>query len=236
MTQALVFGAVFASVLMQTLTGFGSAMVAMALLPYWIGLLVAAPLVALIAATLEAIVLVRWRQALSWRAIRQISIGTLVGVPFGVLALSRVDATILLPILGAVIVGYSLYALMNWRLPQLNDAGWAYGAGLLAGVLGGAYNVSGPPVIVYGQCQRWSPAEFKGNLQAFFLLGDALVIAGHAIAGNLTRAVWENYLLSLPAIALGVLAGLALERFIQPGAFRRTALLLLIALGVALLL
>ena len=235
MTQALVFGAVFASVLMQTLTGFGSAMVAMALLPYWIGLLVAAPLVALIAATLEAVVLVRWRQALGWQAIKQLSVGMLVGVPFGVLALRHVDAAILLPILGALIVGYSLYALMNWRLPRLDDARWAYGAGLMAGLFGGAYNVSGPPVIVYGHCRRWSPAQFKGNLQAFFLLGDALVIAGHAAAGNLTRTVWENYLLSLPAIALGVACGLALERLIRPDAFRRAALVLLIALGAGLL-
>jgi uncharacterized membrane protein YfcA len=234
-TQALVFGAVFASVLMQTLTGFGSAMVAMALLPYWVGLLVAAPLVALIATTMEVIVLLYWREALDLRAIRQLSAGAVLGVPIGVLALRQVDAAILLPVLGAVIIGYAFYALMRWHLPRLEASGWAYGAGWMAGILGGAYNVTGPPVIVYGHCRRWSPAEFKANLQAFFILADVLVIAGHAIAGNLTRAVWENYLLALPAIALGVLAGLALERFIPPDAFRRTALAVLIALGARLL-
>lgn len=235
MTEALLFGAVFAAVLTQTLTGFGSAMVAMALLPHLTGLLVAAPLVALVAATMEAVVLVRWRPALNWQAIRQLALGTLVGVPFGVLALRHVDAGILLPILGAVIVGYALYALMDRRLPRLHNARWAYGAGLLAGILGGAYNVSGPPAIVYGQCRRWSPAEFKGNLQAFFLLGDALVIGGHALAGNLTGEVWGHYTLSVPALALGVAAGLALERLIRPDVFRRLTLILLVALGVALL-
>jgi uncharacterized membrane protein YfcA len=234
-TQALVFGAVFAAVLMQTLTGFGSAMVAMALLPYWVGLLVAAPLVALIATTMEAIVLLYWREALDLRAIRQLSAGTVLGVPVGVLALSRVEAGILLPVLGAVIVAYALYALMRWHLPRLEASRWAYGAGWLAGVLGGAYNVTGPPVIVYGHCRRWSPAEFKANLQAFFILADVLIIAGHAAAGNLTRAVWESYLFALPAIALGVAAGLALERRVRPEAFRRAALLLLIVLGVGLL-
>jgi hypothetical protein len=207
----------------------------MALLPYWVGLLVAAPLVALIATTMEVIVLLYWREALDLRAIRQLSAGAVLGVPIGVLALRQVDAAILLPVLGAVIIGYAFYALMRWRLPRLEASGWAYGAGWMAGILGGAYNVTGPPVIVYGHCRRWSPAEFKANLQAFFILADVLVIAGHAIAGNLTRAVWENYLLALPAIALGVLAGLALERFIPPDAFRRTALAVLIALGARLL-
>jgi len=234
MTDALVFGVVFAAVLMQTLAGFGSAMVAMALLPYWVGLLVAAPLVALIAATLEAVVLVYWREALTWHAIRQLNVGLVLGVPLGVLALGRVDAGILLPVLGGVLIAYALYALLNLRLPELRSPGWAYGVGVLAGVLGGAYNVSGPPVIVYGHCRRWTPAQFKGNLQAFFLLGDALVIVGHGVAGNLTRTVWQSYVLALPAIALGLVAGLALERFIPAGVFRRMALVLLIVLGVRL--
>lgn len=235
MTETLIFGAVFAAVLTQTLTGFGSALVAMALLPYWVGLLVAAPLVALVAATMETVMLVRWRPALNWRAIRPLALGMLVGVPFGVAALSHVEADILLPILGAIIAAYALYALMAWRLPRLHDRRWAYAAGLTAGLLGGAYNVSGPPVIVYGQCRRWSPGEFKANLQAFFLVGDALVIGGHALVGNLTPEVWGRYVLSLPAIALGVLVGLALERRIRPDVFRRLTLVLLVVLGVALL-
>lgn len=234
MTDALVFGVVFAAVLMQTLAGFGSAMVAMALLPYWVGLLVAAPLVALVAATLEVVVLVYWRQALTWRAIRQLNVGMVLGVPLGMLALSRVEAGILLPVLGGVLVAYALYALLNLRLPELRHSRWAYGAGALAGVLGGAYNVSGPPVVVYGHCRRWTPAQFKANLQAFFLLGDALVIVGHGVAGNLTPTVWQNYLLALPAIALGLIAGLALERFVPPSVFRRMALILLVVLGVRL--
>jgi hypothetical protein len=234
MTDALVFGAVFAAVLTQTLTGFGSAIVAMALLPSWIGLLVAAPLVALIAATLEVVALLYWRQALSWRAIGQLNVGMLLGVPLGVLALSHVPAEILLPVLGGVIVAYAAYALLELRLPELRGAGWAYGAGGLAGVLGGAYNVSGPPVVVFGHCRRWTPAEFKANLQAFFLLGDGLVIIGHAIAGNLTAPVWRSYLLSLPAVGLGLALGFTLERFVAPRVFRRMALVLFVVLGVRL--
>jgi uncharacterized membrane protein YfcA len=235
MTSVLTLGVVFAAVLMQSLVGFGSAMVAMALLPYRLGLPVAAPLVALIAATLEALVLVRYRESLNWRAIWQLSMGMVAGVPLGVLALSRVEARILLPVLGGVIVAYALYALLDWRLPELRDSRWAFGFGLLAGLLGGAYNVSGPPVIAFGHCRRWPPPEFKGNLQAFFLVGDALVVVGHAAMGNLTSVVWRNYLLALPAIALGVVAGLALDRFIRPQAFRRLALIVLVVLGTRLL-
>ncbi len=220
---------------MHATVGFGSAMVAMALLPALLGLPVVSPLVALIAATLETLILLRYRSALNWRAIGRLSAGTLFGVPLGVLALGRVEARLLLSTLGGVIVFYALYALLRWRLPALRASGWGYGFGFVAGLFGGAYNIAGPPVIIYGDCRQWPPAEFKGNLQAYFLLADGLVIAGHALAGNLTPAVWSNYLLALPALAVGLALGLAIERFIQPAAFRTLALGVLLVLGARLL-
>jgi uncharacterized membrane protein YfcA len=105
---------------------------------------------------------------------------------------------------------------------------------VLAGLLGGAYNTSGPPVIVYGDCRRWAPPEFKSNLQAFFAVADGLVVLGHVAAGNLTRVVLTHYALALPAILLGLWLGLRLERRVQPAAFRRLALLLLLVLGARL--
>lgn len=72
--------------------------------------------------------------------------------------------------LGVVIVAYALYALFNPTLPELAQRSWAYGFGFAGGVLSGAYNTSGPPVVIYGTCRCWQPAEFKSNLQGYFLL------------------------------------------------------------------
>lgn len=225
---------IFLAVLTQTATGFGLALVSMGLLVQILGIQVAAPLVALTAAPLELILLVRYRHALNWKAVWRLSAASMVGIPLGILALRHVNDKVILTVLGLVIVGYAVYALTNPRMPELSP-GWAWGFGFLAGLLSGAYNTAGPPAVIYGNSRRWSPAEFKSNLQSFFLLNDALVIMGHAVSQHLTPAVWTNYQLALPALALGLAVGLSLERYIHPAAFRKIVLLLLIVMGLRLL-
>lgn len=225
---------VLLAIFTQSLTGFGSALVAMAVLPSLLGLQVAAPLVALVAATAELVLLLRFRSALTLQPIWRLAVGAVVGIPVGVLVLKQVNERITLTILGILIVGYALYALLHWKLPELKQPGWAFGFGFAAGILGGAYNTSGPPAVVYGDAIHWSPAAFKANLQAFFLLNDVLVVGTHGVTGNLTGQVWQLYLLSVPFLVLGIVAGRYCERFVNPAAFRRIVLVLLIVLGIRL--
>ena len=225
---------IFLAVLTQTATGFGLALVSMGLLVQLLGIQVAAPLVALTAASLELILLVRYRDALNWKAVWRLSAASMAGIPLGILALRHVNDKVILTVLGLVIVGYAAYALTNPRMPELQP-GWAWGFGFLAGLLSGAYNTGGPPAVIYGNTRRWSPAEFKSNLQSFFLLNDVLVITGHAVSHHLTPVVWANYWLALPALALGLVAGLSLERLVHPAAFRKIVLLLLIVAGLRLI-
>lgn len=226
---------IFLGVFTQSLTGFGSALVAMTVLPSLLGLQVAAPLVALVAATAEVILLLRFRGALVLQPVWRMAIGAVVGIPLGVLILRQVNENITLTILGIVIIAYAFYALFHFKLPGLKQPRWAFAFGFAAGVLGGAYNTSGPPAVIYGDSSRWSPAEFKANLQAFFLLSDVLVVAAHGVSGNLTGQVWQLYLLALPVIGLGILAGWYCERFINPAMFRNIVLWLLIGLGLRML-
>jgi uncharacterized membrane protein YfcA len=224
-----------AAMFTQGLVGFGSAMVSMSLLPGQLGLSVAGPLVALMALPSESLVLIHYRRSLNWRAVGRLAAGMLFGVPVGILALRHLPERLLLVVLGCCISGYALYALLELRLPALRRPQWAYVFGWLAGVLGGAYNTSGPPVVIYGTGRQWSRAEFKGNLQAFFLLCDLTVVCGHVLAGTLTRGVVKLFLPALPVILLGAAAGVALDRFIPVVLFRRLVLLLLLVLGLRLL-
>jgi uncharacterized protein len=227
---------VFLAVLTQSVTGFGLALVAMGLLSRTLGVQTTAPLIALIAVPLEFALLVRHRQAVRWRPVWRLSLAALVGIPIGILGLRYVNERIVLTILGLVLVAYAMYALRVPRLPELRWPGWAFGFGFLSGLLGGAYNTAGPPAVVYGNTQRWEPAEFKSNLQGFFLIHDAMVITGHAWSQHYTPAVWAAWRAALPGLGLGLVVGLLVERHINPAAFRRIVLWLLIAMGLRLFL
>jgi uncharacterized membrane protein YfcA len=226
---------IFIAAFTQSLTGFGFALVSMPLLVSMIGLQAAAPLVALAGLAAEAALLFRYRLSVDRLIVRRLLLPSFAGIPIGIFALHRAGEDMLLRLLGFILLGYALYAFWNPQMPAPKGAGWAYGAGFLAGVLGGAYNTSGPPVIVYGDSQRWDRPEFKGNLQGFFLLNSLVVVAGHWLADGYTGTIWRDFLLVVPAGILGLAAGLWLDTRLNADRFRKIVLALLAVLGVRFL-
>ncbi len=233
--QIIVLLALFLAVFTQSLSGFGSALVAMALLPPVIGIQTATPLVAIVMLPLEIYLLMHYRHALNVSNIWRVIVAAIVGIPFGIIFLTRLDEKIVLTVLGVVITGYSLFALLKLRLPQVKHPTWGYAFGFLAGLLGGAYNTSGPPVIVYGDCLHWDRDEFKSNLQGFFLIASFVIAIGHAWNRNLTLEVWRYFLISTPAIAIGIWAGTSLDKYMNPETFRKIVLVLLIVMGIRMI-
>lgn len=239
--QLIVVFIIFLAVFTQSISGFGAPLVAMAFLPAVIGIRVATPLVALVVATIGVFLLVRYRNAFNISAIWRIVLGSLFGIPLGLFFLSRLDEETVMFALGVFIAGYAIHALLDEfstriRLPNLENPAWAYVFGLIAGMLGGAYNTSGPPVVVYGNSCRWETTEFKSNLQGFFLLTSFVIVFGHAWNRNLTPEIWLHYFWSIPAMVLGVIIGTSLDKYLKPQTFRRIVLVLLVIMGTWLIL
>lgn len=226
---------VFFAIFVQAASGFGLALISMPLLVGLVGIGTATPLVALIGMTAEIFLLRRYWQALNFAAVKRLSLASVIGIPLGVYVLREADGRFITTVLGFIVTGYALYALFGPRLPQLRQPAWAYGFGFIGGILSGAYNTSGPPVIIYGTCRRWEPTTFKGNLQAYFMLNSLFTLSAHALSGNFTAVVWQNYLWALPGIALGLVAGKWLDGRLNPVQFRKGVLVLLVLLGIRLI-
>ncbi len=231
----LTFAILFLGAFTQSMTGFGSALVAMSVLPSLLGLDAAAPLVAATGLVLESLLTLRYRQSLRVDAIWRVLVASLVAAPLGVFLLRQVDERVALFILGLILAGYALYALVGFRLPSLAHPLWAWVAGALSGLLGGAYNTSGPPIIVYGNCRGWDTQQFKSNLSGFFVINSVFVTASHFFGGNYTPDVTRALLFCLPATLLGFILGQSMDRWLDPVRFRKIVLLLLIVLGARLM-
>jgi len=231
----LVPAVLFLSSLTRAAFGFGDALLAMPLLAMLVGVRTAAPLVALVAGVLAASILISsWRHvrpASAWRLI----LGGLAGIPLGLWFLRGAHETLMKLALAAGLIAYSAYSLIRPRLPRLKNDNPAFLFGFAGGILGGAYNTNGPPVVIYGALRRWSPASFRATLQGYFLPSGLLILAGHGAAGLWTTRVLHLFLISLPATLAAVWLGERINRRIPPGRFDRLVNGILLLIGGLLL-
>ena len=227
---------VFVATLIRSAFGFGEALVAVPLLALRMPVAEAAPLAVLVSITVAAIVL-----AQDWRHVHVGPAGwlvgaTLAGIPLGLWLLTRVDGVAVKAVLAFVIMAFGLYCLSG-RVPlrlERDKLPWLLGCGLCAGVLGGAYGMNGPPLVVYGSLRGWSPARFRATLQAYFLPASLVGMAGYLFAGLWSPTVTRLYLVSLPAVVAATLVGRGLHRRLDERAFLRWIHAALVAVGVVL--
>lgn len=216
--------------------GFGEALVAVPLLAFFIPVRVAAPLAVLVSITIAVIVV-----AQDWRHIHLRSAGwllaaTLFGLPLGLLLLTHAPERLVKAGLGTLILMFALFCLagsMRLHLASDNRLGLLV-CGFLAGILGGAYGINGPPLAIYGSLRRWPAQHFRATLQAYFLPASILGMCGFWSAGLWTSEVTRNYLICLPAVIPAVFIGRIVNRRLSSGAFSGYVYSGLAIIGLAL--
>jgi uncharacterized protein len=209
-----VLAIVFIATLIRSAFGFGEALIAVPLLAFFMPLAMAAPLAVLLSVTIAAVVVVQdWRH-IHLRSAAGLVVATVFGIPIGLLVLTNPHQEMVKAGLGILIVLFAAYSLLVREALRLEHEHrpLLLLAGFLAGILGGAYGMNGPPLVVYGSLRRWSPQQFRATLQAYFLPASLLGMIGYWSAGLWTRTVTREFLLSLPVMLPAVLLGRAINR------------------------
>ncbi|MDJ0845143.1 sulfite exporter TauE/SafE family protein [Crocosphaera sp.] len=222
-------------VFIQSLSGFGLGVVSMPLITLVIDVRVASPLMNLISLLTLLIISVYYRNKLEIKAIFRLVIASSLAIPFGVYFLKNIDQTISSTILGMVVLGYGIYSLLEFPLPSIRSPKWGYGFAFCSGLLSGAYNTGGPPMIIYGNCCRWTPEQFRSNLNFFFFCNVIIVLTNHFLQGNITPEVLQLFMISIPMIVIGLILGFSLSKRVNLLLFRKLVLILLSMAGLQLL-
>ncbi len=236
MSEYLAFAAIiFLATFVQGITGFASALIAMPIVIKMFGAKTAVPMMAPIFLFLMLIMLFRYRKSMNISAVWRMAFSTLFGIPIGLYVLANVSEKISLPIFGVLIILYTLYNIFGLKMPEPKKHYWSYIVGFFAGIMSGAFNTSGPPIIAYAHAKKWQVEEFKANLQAYFLITTIMANLGHLISGNLKTEMIPKILFALPIVLLGNSLGIYLSRFIKPKIFRKLVLGLLLLIGLKML-
>jgi uncharacterized membrane protein YfcA len=225
---------IFLAILIKAIIGFGEALIAVPLLTLIVGLQSAVPLVGLMGTIITAIVVIQQWRDVDFRSTWQLVLGSALGIPAGLILLKTVPAEWMMHGMGILLVIYAIYTLVAPQWEGLRHPAWVYIFGFFAGMLGSAYNTSGPPVVIYASARRWSPGQFRATLQGCFLPMSLMVIFSHAVSGLWTPTVLLMFVLILPVILIAFGAGTYASRYIPANQFARLVRVGLAVLGVML--
>jgi uncharacterized membrane protein YfcA len=228
---------IFIATLFRSAFGFGESLVAVPLLALWIPLNEAVPLSVLMSVTVAGVVVVQDWKKIHFRSAGGLILWTLIGIPLGLLLLLYVDERIVKATLGVIIIAFSIYLLIGKQLKELKTDShtWLFGCGLLAGILGGAYGLNGPPLVIYGAKQRWSAQHFRATLQGYFLIASMVGMVGYWFTGLLVPAVIHYYLVSLPVLLPAIFIGRVINHRLHGESFFKYVYFVLLGIGLFLL-
>lgn len=236
-TTVQVLLVVFVATLIRSTFGFGEALLAVPLLAFILPIGIAAPFAVLLSITIAAVVVAQdWRK-IHVRSAGWLLIPTCAGIPLGILLLASGHERVVKAVLAIVLLLFSGYSLMGKRTPELrkDSRPWMLGCGFVAGVLGGAYGMNGPPLVIYGAMRRWSPQHFRATLQGYFLPASVVAMAGYWFAGLWVPAVTHYYLTSLPVALPTIFLGRAINGRLRGDSFLKYVHGGLVCIGAILL-
>ncbi|MFV1948523.1 MAG: sulfite exporter TauE/SafE family protein [Anaerolineales bacterium] len=227
----LILLVIFISTLLRSAFGFGNALIAMPLLVLLLDLKTATPLVALVGIVTALVMLLReWRQ-LEIREVLSLLLASLAGIPVGLYLLVSLPENIIKGILGLVLILFGVFNLTGITLPKPKRKWLALPFGFFSGILGGAYNANGPPIVIYALLKGWNKEKFRATLQGYFFVTGLVVAAGHGLSGLWSRQVLIFFLASTPVVILGVLAGEKITSRVSGDRFNQILYIFLILLG-----
>ncbi|MEO9078041.1 MAG: sulfite exporter TauE/SafE family protein [Rhodanobacter sp.] len=233
-TTFQVLAVLFFATVIRSAFGFGAALIAVPLLALLMPVSVAVPVAVLISITVAVFLL-----ALDWRHVHVRSAGwlvlsTLAGMPLGLLLLTQVPEGIVKVCLGTVIIAFSGFLLFRRHQPLLTNDNFTPIFGFVAGILGGAYGMNGPPLVLFGTLRGWSPLHFRATLQGYFLPASILTMTGYWLTGLWKPVVTHYYVIALPVVMVAIGLGRVISGRMNERVFHRFVHVGLIVIGTVL--
>lgn len=160
------------------------------------------------------------------------TLGRLPGVAVGTWIVAVLDAQTLALVIGGIVVLAAGMSLVSTAIRV--TPGSSAIVGLLAGVMGTASSIGGPPVAILYQHEP-GPVV-RSTLGATFLIGVVLSLAALQLAGQIPVWHWWLGLSLTPAIGLGLYASRWLHASLDKGWLRPCVLCFAVVSGLAVLL
>ena len=209
--------------LLGSLAGFGGGMMSVPLLVQFME-----PKEVIVASTmtcvLNVIIALQNRRGILWKEFALILGGMCLGLPVGVLALTKLPVSLLKGALGVLMILVGAQGLWRQRHPRPGPArrfGLLSGLALLfgGGVLQGAISSGGSLVVLYARGRIADKQQFRATLALIWTGTALLTTLQYFWSGALTPGALSLFYWGCPAVLAGSLAGGAISRRIRQQTF-----------------
>ncbi|MGF9562609.1 sulfite exporter TauE/SafE family protein [Neorhizobium sp. JUb45] len=229
---AFVFAAAAIAGLARGFSGFGGALIFVPLAGAAMSPKIASALLLLIDGTMTlGMVPAGWKKA-NRREVGTMLIGALFGVPLGTALLALASPITLRWIISIVVLLLLAFLMSGWRYLGRPKVPLTIGVGWIAGLFGGAAQMSGPPVVAYWLGGAIPAQTVRANLVVYFALATVISATSYIVSGILTLQVLVLAAIIAPGYGAGLYLGSHLFGIASEKTFRWICYSLIAAAGV----
>ena len=221
----------------QGLTGFAFSIVALSFWAWALPPQTAAPLAVFGALLGQIASLASFRGGFEWARILPLVVGGCLGVPLGVFFLHNADPRGFRLVVGVLLTGYCLFALVVRDPGVVTRGGRPLDAvfGLIGGVLGGFGGMAGFMPAVWTQLRGWQRDLRRATLQAYNISMHLLTIGLYFGSGTLKHADLSQFLIVAPAMLIPSVIGARVYQRFSDRSFSQAVMVALLFSGLALI-
>jgi hypothetical protein len=149
----------------QGTAGFGFGIITVSIIPLVLGFRDSISLMTLLMVGVATLMFIKTRRQFAWNDCKNLLIGVFIGVPSGVMVILLLQEVVLLKLFGLLNVSIGLYYfLYNRKRGKPFPDGIAIPIGYSGGILAGAFNMGGPPMIAFLYSKPWDLDRIKSVL------------------------------------------------------------------------
>jgi len=224
---------IFIAYVLKGLSGFGSGLVAIPLLAFFLPIPFIVPVLALLSYTGTVYQSIRYRKDVVWRDLLPLLPFSLAGITIALWLLINVNVTVLTFTLGVFIFCYAVYSLLPHNIKS-GSRWWAIAAGSFAGLIGALFGTGGPFYVLYLKMRQVNKQQFRATITMIFLVDGGARMFGYYYSDLFTYKMLLLALVLLPVLILAMYVGQHLHIKINDNRFNQVVSILLLVSGLSL--
>lgn len=212
--------AVFIASFMQSVTGFGMAIIATPLLIISYEPKLVVIMLQFISICSNLIFGIYLYKKADLKLIGYLTLGAIIGQPLGLLVYSNVSNTTLKLFVSICILCFLiLMKFFNAKIPETNRNSTI--TGFLSGILATTTGMSGPPLVMYLASTKQDPAALRATSIIYFAFINITALIGFSFTDQPMQVAAQNSIYLLPGLILGLILGNLAFKHVSAELFRQ---------------